>query len=67
MSERIRQLLSEEEVDRRICEIGEQISRDYEGKSVHMICVLKCGVFFTCELAKRGTVPVTLDFMSVSS
>ena len=67
MSERIRQLLSEEEVDRRICEIGEQISRDYEGKSVHMICVLKGGVFFTCELAKRVTVPVTLDFMSVSS
>ena len=53
MSERIRQLLSEEEVDRRICEIGEQISRDYEGKSVHMICVLKGGVFFTCELAKE--------------
>ena len=53
MSERIRQLLSEEEVNRRICEIGEQISKDYEGKSVHMICVLKGGVFFTCELAKR--------------
>ena len=67
MSERIRQLLSEEEVNRRICQIGEQISRDYEGKSVHMICVLKGGVFFTCELAKRVTVPVSLDFMSVSS
>ena len=53
MSERIRQLLSEEEVNRRICEIGEQISKDYQGKSVHMICVLKGGVFFTCELAKR--------------
>lgn len=46
MSERIRQLLSEEEVDRRICEIGEQISRDYEGKSVHMICVLKAVYFY---------------------
>ena len=67
MSEKIRQLLSEEEVDRRICEIGKQISKDYEGKSVHMICVLKGGVFFTCELAKRLTVPVSLDFMSVSS
>ena len=67
MSEKIRQLLSEEEVNRRICQIGEQISRDYEGKSVHMICVLKGGVFFTCELAKRLTVPVSLDFMSVSS
>lgn len=67
MSERINVLLSEEEVDRRIQEIGEQISRDYEGKQVHLICVLKGGSFFMCELAKRITVPVSIDFMSVSS
>lgn len=67
MSEKIRVLLTEEEVDRKISEIGEQISRDYEGKSVHMICILKGGVCFTCELAKRVTVPVSFDFMSVSS
>ena len=67
MSEKIRQLLSEEAVDQRIREIGEQISKDYEGKSVHLICVLKGGVFFTCELAKRISVPVSMDFMSVSS
>ena len=67
MSEKIRQLLSEEEVDRKIREIGEQISKDYEGKCVHLICVLKGGVFFACELAKRISVPVTIDFMSVSS
>ena len=67
MSERIRVLLSEEEVDRRIQEIGEQISRDYEGKQVHLVCVLKGGSFFLCELAKRITIPVSLDFMSVSS
>lgn len=67
MTEKIRVLLTEEEVDRRIQEIGEQISRDYAGKSVHLICVLKGGVFFTCELSKRITVPVSLDFMSVSS
>ena len=60
-------MLSEEKVDARIKELGEQISRDYAGKSVHLICILKGGVFFTCELAKRLTVPVTLDFMSVSS
>ena len=59
MSERIRVLLSEEEVDRRIQEIGEQISRDYEGKQVHLVCVLKGGSFFLCELAKRITVPVS--------
>ncbi len=67
MAEKIRVLLSEEEVDQRICEVAAQISRDYEGKAVHMICILKGGVFFTCELAKRLTVPVSLDFMSVSS
>lgn len=67
MEDKIRVLLSEEEVDRKIEEIGKQISRDYEGKSIHLICVLKGGVFFTCELAKRISVPVSLDFMSVSS
>ncbi len=67
MSETVRVLLSEEEVDNRIQELGGMISRDYDGKQVHLICVLKGGVFFTCELAKRITVPVSLDFMSVSS
>ena len=67
MSEKIRVLLSEEEVDTKIRENAAQISRDYEGKEIHLICVLKGGVFFTCELAKRITVPVSLDFMSVSS
>lgn len=67
MSEKIRVLLSEEEVDKRIRELGDVISRDYEGKQVHLICVLKGGVFFTCELAKSITVPVSMDFMSVSS
>lgn len=67
MAEHIRVMLSEEEVNERIRVIGEQISKDYEGKEIHMICVLKGGVFFMCELAKRITVPVSLDFMAVSS
>ena len=67
MAERIKVLLSEEEVDARIKAIGEQISRDYAGRQVHLVCVLKGGSFFMCELAKRITVPVSLDFMSVSS
>jgi len=67
MADKIRVLLTEEEVDRRIGEIAEQISKDYAGQEVHLICILKGGVFFTCELAKRLTVPVTMDFMSVSS
>ena len=67
MSERIRVLLPEDQVDERINEIGRQISEEYKGKSVHLICVLKGGVSFTCELAKRITLPVTIDFMQVSS
>ncbi len=67
MAEHVKVLLSEEEVDARIKEMGEQISRDYAGRQVHMICVLKGGAFFLCELAKRITVPVSLDFMAVSS
>ena len=67
MAERIRVLLSEEEVDKRIREIAGKINRDYAGRAVHLICILKGVVFFTCELAKRLTVPVSLDFMSVSS
>ncbi len=65
--ETVRVLIPEEEVDKKIGEIGAQISRDYAGKQIHLLCVLKGGVFFTCELAKRITVPVSLDFMSVSS
>ncbi len=67
MSENIRVLVTQADVERRIREIGAQVSRDYEGRAVHLICVLKGGVFFTCELAKNISVPVSLDFMSVSS
>ncbi len=67
MAERIRVMLTEQEVDRRIQKLGEEISRDYAGKQVHLICVLKGGSFFLCELAKRISLPVSLDFMSVSS
>lgn len=67
MSEHVRVLLTEEEVDQKIDEIGAKISQDYKGKQVHLICVLKGGVCFMCELAKRITVPVSFDFMSVSS
>lgn len=67
MAEAIRELISEQEVDKRIEELGKQISKDYEGKSPHLICILKGGVFFMCELAKRITLPVSIDFMCVSS
>jgi len=63
----IRVLISEEDVDKKIREMAAKISKRYEGKTLHLICVLRGGAFFMCELAKRLTVPVTIDFMSVSS
>lgn len=60
-------LVPEEKVAERIEQLAEEISRDYAGKTIHLIGILKGSVFFVCELAKRLTVPVTMDFMSVSS
>lgn len=67
MSEHVELMVDEKTVAARIAELGAEISSDYKGKEIHMICVLKGGVMFMCELAKRITVPVTMDFMSVSS
>lgn len=67
MKEEINVLIKEDEIVARVKELAEQINRDYEGKTLHLICILKGSVFFTCELAKYITVPVTIDFMSVSS
>ena len=67
VNHKIRVMISEEQISLRIKEIAEQISKDYEGESVHLICILKGSVFFSCDLAKRLSIPVTLDFMSVSS
>ena len=67
MKEKVRIFLQEQEVNARIAEVAKKISDDYAGKEVHLICVLKGSVFFMCELAKRITVTVTMDFMSVTS
>lgn len=67
MSETIKELISEEKVENRIRALAKEISDDYAGKELHMICILKGASFFMCELAKRCTIPVSIDFMSVSS
>ena len=67
MAEKISVLIAEEEIDKRVREMADQISKDYAGKTIHLICILKGSAFFACELAKRLTIPVTIDFMSVSS
>ena len=60
-------MISEEEIDKKVRELGARISKDYAGRTVHLVGILRGGAFFMCELAKRITVPVTIDFMSVSS
>lgn len=67
MREEIIKRINEEEIHERAKQLAEQISKDYEGKKIHLVCVLSGSVFFMCELAKYITVPVTLDFIRVSS
>lgn len=67
MEQKIDVMIDAEAVEVRIAEIAEQLSMEYAGKTIHIIGVLKGSVFFMCELAKRLSVPVTMDFMSVSS
>lgn len=67
MTETISILIGENEVDVKIRELAAKISQDYAGEEIHLICILKGSAFFACELAKRLTIPVTIDFMSVSS
>jgi len=67
MADKINVLLTEEQVDARIKEIGAQITKDYAGEEVFFICTLKGASFFACELAKRVDLPLTIDFMAVAS
>ncbi len=67
MADKISVLIPEEKIDKRIREMAAQISKDYEGRRIRMVGILKGASFFMCELAKRITVPVSVDFMQVSS
>lgn len=67
MSAQIETLIDSVKIHERIKAMAEEINKDYAGESVHLICILKGSVFITTELAKYITVPLTLDFMSVSS
>ena len=67
MEYRISTLISEEKLIARIKEMGAEISKDYAGKDIHLICILKGGAYFMTELSKYITIPVTIDFMQVTS
>ena len=64
MVESVSVLISREDVEKRIAEMAAELSSRYD--SVHFVCILKGSVFFLAELAKDMTVPVTMDFISVS-
>lgn len=65
--ERVKELISGERVIERMKQMAEEINRDYQGREIKLICVLKGGIYALCELSKYITVPVKLDFMCVSS
>lgn len=67
MEDNIHVLITEKEVEEKIQQIAGRINEDYQGKQLHLVGVLRGSVFFVCELAKRLTIPVTIDFMSVAS
>jgi len=60
-------LITEERIGARVRELGQQISRDYQGKTIHLVCVLKGAYTFLADLARAIDIPVTLDFLAVSS
>ena len=60
-------LLSEKQIADKVAELGEQISRDYQGKNLLMVSVLKGSVVFMADLMRAVKIPMAIDFMSVSS
>ena len=60
-------LVDGQTLQNRIAELGAQISQDYRGQDLHLICILRGGVVFLTDLMRHITVPNTLDFMAVSS
>lgn len=60
-------LVDEATLQKRIAELGAEISRDYHGQDLHMVCILRGGVVFLTDLMRKITVPNTLDFMAVTS
>jgi hypoxanthine phosphoribosyltransferase len=60
-------LITAEQLQERIAELGAQITEDYRGKKLHLICILRGGVLFLTDLMRSIKIPTTIDFMAVSS
>ncbi|MBR5268429.1 MAG: hypoxanthine phosphoribosyltransferase [Lachnospiraceae bacterium] len=67
MTERVSIFIDQQTLEAKIAEVAAQINKDYAGRSIHLICILKGSSFFACQLAKHLTIPTTIDFMSISS
>jgi len=67
MTDKIDVVFTEDEIDKRIAELGAQITRDYKGKEITMVCILKGAASFACELAKRIDLPMEMEYMRCSS
>ncbi len=67
MIEKIETLIAKEKIEEKIAAIAKEIEKDYEGKDVHFICVLKGGVIFMVDLARRINRNIYMNFMDVSS
>ena len=65
MTERIEVLISEEELSKRVNEFAEVIKKDYEGKKIHLLCVLKGAVIFMVDLARKLHTDVEFDFLDI--
>ena len=60
-------IVSEDALQRRITELGAEISRDFQGQDLLLVCILRGGIVFLTDLMRKITIPHTLDFMVVSS
>ncbi len=60
-------LISKDDLQERIAELGEEISRDYAGKELLLVSILRGGVFFTVDLMKKISIPHLVEFMAISS
>ncbi len=60
-------LITEEELKKRILELGAEISRDYSGQELLLICILRGGVMFLTDLMRAIKIPHSIDFMAISS
>ncbi len=67
MEEKIKVLISEEEIQRRLYELAGQLDKEYEGKEVTVVCVMRGGVFFTVDLTLKMKTKLKYEFLTIAS